>query len=125
MPRAVTLRALIGVVAAVLLLTAAVLEFTHRSPNAPAPPAGAAKLSARARADFARLPLQFEANAGQADTRVRFLSRGPGYAVFLGDRDATVALRGPATGSAAPASKAVRMQLRGSREDARVAGESP
>ena len=38
---------------------------------------------ATARATFARLPLQFEANAGQTDARVQFVTRGPGYTVFL------------------------------------------
>jgi hypothetical protein len=34
-------------------------------------------------AAFSALPLQFEANRGQTDRRVLFLSRGPGYALFL------------------------------------------
>ena len=34
-------------------------------------------------AAYGRLPLSFEANAGQSDPRVRFLARGQGYALFL------------------------------------------
>ena len=34
-------------------------------------------------ASYGKLPLSFEANQGQADPRVKFLSRGRGYGVFL------------------------------------------
>ncbi len=34
-------------------------------------------------ATYAKLPLSFEANRGQTDPQVRFLSRGPGYTLFL------------------------------------------
>jgi hypothetical protein len=34
-------------------------------------------------AAYDQLPLSFEANVGQADSQVRFLSRGPGYTLFL------------------------------------------
>ena len=37
----------------------------------------------RVAAAYRQLPLTFEANAGQSDTRVRFLARGPGYELFL------------------------------------------
>lgn len=44
-------------------------------------------LAARSRAQlmeaYGRLPLSFEANQGQTDRRVKFLSRGPGYMLFL------------------------------------------
>ena len=43
---------------------------------------------------LARLPLQFEANRGQMDARVRFLSRGSGYTVLLTDTEAVLSLRG-------------------------------
>lgn len=53
---------------------------------------------------FGRLPLAFEENRGQTDARVRFLSRGPGYALFLTGDEAVLALRqggadGPLPGS--------------------------
>src|SRR5262249_10257589 len=35
-----------------------------------------------------KLPLQFEANQGQAPKEVRFLARGPGYGIYLTSRDA-------------------------------------
>src|SRR5690242_1112094 len=32
---------------------------------------------------YGRLPLSFEANEGQIDSQVKFLSRGSGYSLFL------------------------------------------
>jgi hypothetical protein len=48
--------------------------------------------SARQRAVEAcgKFPLSFEANAGQADRQVRFLSRGPGYTLFLTSNEAVL-----------------------------------
>src|SRR5262249_27978599 len=43
--------------------------------------------------DFGRLPPAFEANVGQTDAQVRFLSRGPGAALFLTDTEAVLSLR--------------------------------
>src|ERR1041385_5574177 len=39
------------------------------------------------------LPMQFEPNAGQTDSQVRFLSRGPGYTIFLTPTEAVFSLR--------------------------------
>jgi hypothetical protein len=39
------------------------------------------------------LPLSFEANQGQADSRVQYLARGPGYTVFLTRGEAVLALK--------------------------------
>ncbi|MGH7815675.1 MAG: hypothetical protein ACREQI_16935, partial [Candidatus Binataceae bacterium] len=50
---------------------------------------------------YGNLPLSFEPNRGQTDSRVKFLSRGPGYTLFLTPDGATLALR-----SAAPSEKA-------------------
>ncbi len=41
-----------------------------------------------------RAPLHFEANRGQFDSRVRYHAKAPGYALFLGERDAVVAAPG-------------------------------
>ncbi len=41
---------------------------------------------------FGQLPLSFEPNAGQTGSRVKFLSRGPGYTVFLTEGEAILAL---------------------------------
>src|SRR5438093_12639161 len=42
----------------------------------------ATPVKARAMEAFHQLPLSFEANEGQADARVKFLSRGSGYQLF-------------------------------------------
>ena len=50
---------------------------------------------ARIAEGFGRLPLSFERNAGQTDQAVKFLSRGPGYELFLTATDAVLTLRKP------------------------------
>lgn len=42
---------------------------------------------------YGRLPLSFEANEGQSDKQVRFLSRGQGYTLFLTGDEAVLSLR--------------------------------
>ncbi|MET0646923.1 MAG: Calx-beta domain-containing protein, partial [Pyrinomonadaceae bacterium] len=42
---------------------------------------------------YGKMPLLFEANAGQTDERVRFISRGVGYNLFLTRDEAVLALR--------------------------------
>ena len=44
-------------------------------------------------ATYLRSPLSFELNQGQADPKVRFLSRGSGYSLFLTDSAAVLTLR--------------------------------
>ncbi len=41
---------------------------------------------------YGKLPLSFEANQGQTDRRVKFLSRGQGYTLFLMPNEAVLAL---------------------------------
>src|SRR5438132_11566792 len=41
---------------------------------------------------YGRLPLSFEANQGQTDPQVRFLSRGSGYTLFLTPTDGVLTL---------------------------------
>ena len=48
---------------------------------------------ARAIGTYGRLSLGFEANQGQADSRVRFLSHGGTYSLFLTPREAVLALQ--------------------------------
>jgi hypothetical protein len=42
---------------------------------------------------YGKLPLSFEINQGQADSKVKFLSRGSGYSLFLTGNEAVLALR--------------------------------
>src|SRR4029077_16823470 len=44
---------------------------------------------------YGKLPLSFEANEGQSDKRVKFISRGPGYDLFLTAAEAVLTLRRP------------------------------
>jgi len=44
-------------------------------------------------ASFGKLPLSFEANQGQADGQVKFLSHGHGYALFLTGDEAVLELQ--------------------------------
>src|SRR5262249_11951127 len=42
---------------------------------------------------YGKLPLSFEVNRGQTDARVKFLSRGSGYSLFLTGNEAVLALK--------------------------------
>jgi hypothetical protein len=46
----------------------------------------------RANEAYGKLPLSFEANQGQTDARVKFLSRGAGYNLFLTSTEAVLSL---------------------------------
>ncbi|MCL5671475.1 MAG: SBBP repeat-containing protein, partial [Acidobacteria bacterium] len=76
---------------------------------------------------YARLPLSFEANRGQTDSRVKFLARGPNYTLFLTEHEAVLALR---SGKPGPAGKqvsdltVVRLRLMGSAPAVRLTGQS-
>jgi len=48
---------------------------------------------------YGKLPLSFEANQGQTDPQVRFLSRGNGYSLFLASDEVVLALKKPGGGS--------------------------
>lgn len=69
---------------------------------------------------FARLPLRFERNDGQFAPRVKFLSRGPGYAMWLTAAEAVVALQ-PDDNATPPS--VVRMRMIGSRHHPKITGE--
>ena len=47
----------------------------------------------RARTNYGQVPLSFEANRGQTDPQVKFLTRGPGYSVFLTSGGMALTLR--------------------------------
>ncbi|PYX54791.1 MAG: hypothetical protein DMG76_20370, partial [Acidobacteria bacterium] len=49
--------------------------------------------SARMVESYGKLPLAFEANEGQTDPQVRFLSRGAGYSLFLTPTEAVLELQ--------------------------------
>jgi hypothetical protein len=79
---------------------------------------------ARVRETYGRVPLRFEANEGQTDPRVKFISRGPQQTLFLTSTDAILVLakhgpadeghsRGPDTllASKRASAAAIRMRL--------------
>jgi hypothetical protein len=70
-------------------------------------------------AAFGKLPLSFEANRGQLDARVRFMARGPGYALFLTPTEAVLDLRARSGGGV------VRMSLAGANRSPAIAGIEP
>ena len=57
-----------------------------------APSAGQASTEPSAVQRLGKTPLAFEANRGQTDAQVRFLSRGPGYTLFLTPDEAVLTL---------------------------------
>jgi len=71
-------------------------------------------------AGYAKIPLSFEANQGQSDGQVKFLSRGDGYQLFLTSTSAVFQLRTPAGTKSAPA--VFRMELLDANRNARISG---
>src|SRR2546427_6820984 len=85
---------------------------------------------------YGKLPLIFEANQGQTDPQVKFLSRGSGYTLFLTPTEAVLALREGASArnvvDGSPAAKrergqplqgtVLRMKLLGANPMSRVTG---
>jgi len=71
----------------------------------------AAATDARVSESYGKLPLQFEANRGQTHKDVHFLSRGPGYSLYLTAGEAVLVL-------SKPAADAKRVALRMSLVDA-------
>lgn len=93
-------------------------------------------------AAYGKLPLSFEANDGQTDRQVKFLSRGGGYNLFLAATEARLVLTRPEARSSSakqqqePGSErksesanaksvALRMQLLGANSKAQVSGMEP
>jgi hypothetical protein len=87
---------------------------------AAAPPAAERALVSEA---YGKLPLSFVANTGQTDASVKFISRGPGYSLFLKAQEAMIVV----SKSAAPnqdtrESSVIRMRLQGANPEPEVAG---
>ena len=69
-----------------------------------------------------KLPLTFEANAGQVDPSVKFIARAPGFTLFATPKEMVTVLSGTA-----PRTKriVVRTQLKGADHFAPIRGENP
>src|SRR5258708_821051 len=72
---------------------------------------------ARISAAYGKLPLTFEANEGQVERPVKFLSRGPGATLFLTPTEAVLSL-----GRAEHKTAVVRMQLVGANRAPHLSG---
>lgn len=96
-------------------------------PSAPLPqPANHAK-ALRVAGKLASLPLRFEENRGQTAAEVRFLSRGPGYTLFLTEKEAVLSIRETrkSANENAPnsSSNVLRMKLAGASTTTHLRGE--
>jgi hypothetical protein len=69
---------------------------------------------------YGKVPLSFEANRGQTDLRVKFLSRGSGYTLFLTGDEAVLALRKPEVRSQEPEAGSPKLETRNSKLETRV-----
>ena len=97
------LRVLVGLVGLIPFLTVGSAAIPTRSGENVARPAQASEAEApgvpgpaakpQLQADYAKLPLHFEANRGQTDPEVDFLARGNGYTLFLSRGEAVLSLR--------------------------------
>ena len=81
---------LLRVLLAAVTLFAAALTAPAATPANP--PANSKSQVAQ---NYGKLPLSFEANQGQSDPQVKFLSRGNGYSLFLTNRAAVLSLSKP------------------------------
>ena len=73
---------------------------------------------------YGKLPLTFEANHGQADSQVKFLSHGDGYGLYLTSQAAVLFLHQPSTARLSDDTRrdTVRMRLAGSNPNPNPAG---
>jgi uncharacterized protein (TIGR03437 family) len=85
-----------------------------------ADPTERARDAKSAKAALLGVPLNFEANQGQTDSRVKFLSHGDGYALFLTSHEAVFTLRPPAGAKAPPT--VFRIELREANRASQVTG---
>jgi hypothetical protein len=83
-----------------LIAASAVTSLAEGPASQPADNPAAKK--AQVAQNYGRIPLSFEANRGQADKTVKFLSNGSGYSLFLTDSSAVLALTKPEVSSAKP-----------------------
>jgi hypothetical protein len=85
----------------------------------PGPSAPDTAARARVAAAYGKLPISFEANQGQTDPRVDFLSRGSNYSLFLTSTAAVAVLRNGTAGG----SSVLRMELVGANPKPPVEGQ--
>ena len=79
--------------------------------SAPAKPDEATRLQVIQ--NYGKIPLSFEANEGQQDRQVKFLSRGNGYNLFLTNGEAALELRKPDEKAKASAEESAAFSKKG------------
>ncbi|MEQ6341516.1 MAG: SBBP repeat-containing protein [Gammaproteobacteria bacterium] len=72
---------------------------------------------------YGKSPLTFEVNQGQANARVKFLSRGNGHTLFLTPREAMLVLR--KTTASGKTGSVLRMKLAGANPNPKITGTEP
>ncbi len=114
-------------------LFATIYLYRSTRSNSESPQAGKSEAPAKAEVQeaYGKLPLSFEANQGQTDDKVKFLSRGHGYSLYLTADETVLKLRNKdrgskaedgESGSAAQGSSVLRMKLVGANTRPDVAG---
>ena len=98
--------------------TSTVAAVSDRRPFASTPPVRTPALQPRLVESYGRLPLSFEANRGQTDSQVKFLSRGRGYTMFLTQNEAVLSLRSQKSGVRSQLPPARKWQFEG--RDSRI-----
>lgn len=93
---------------------------TDKTNSEQQPNLASALASADPQALLNRLPLSFEENRGQADQDVRFLTRQPGYAVYLTETETRFELR-----QTANQRQSVSMKFVGASTEATISGQLP
>lgn len=81
--------------------------------------------AASVKSDYGKLPLSFEANQGQTDDKVKFLTRSSGYALFLTSNEAVLRYQNERAGkhdSIEPSSAVLRMKLEGANTNPQISG---
>ena len=82
-----------GVRSAIILVSLLVIAALGLIPALPGSVANADDITPSAVSEaYGKLPLSFEANRGQTDAQVKFLSRGPGHTLFLTSTGAVLVL---------------------------------
>jgi hypothetical protein len=102
-----------GSAAAVIICLAFMSDLSSAAPQM------AADVKARVQANYNKLPLSFEANQGQTDAQVEFLSRGNGDTLFLTPTEAVLHLKKAPENDEA----VLRMQMVGASPSPRILGQ--
>ncbi len=84
------------------------------------------KSSGTSQPDYANLPLVFEANHGQSDSRVKYLSRNSGYNLFLTQSEAVLAITPRQNQSSSPVASpsVIRIKPEGANPRAIIEGQN-